>query len=351
MKKGIFLSPSVPYGYRLQGRELEIIPQEAEVVKTIFAAYLEGRGRDNIAKELNRRGIPRNNGQGKWHPFTISYILTNIAYTGDAIWQKTFRDETIPFPKVQNTGQKPRYLVEKCNPAIISKEDFQKVQELIASRSKTEKHRQVSPYGKHIFCGDCGRMCRRKVTNGKPYWVCRQQDGEKAACSVPQVPEEEITQALLRLCNKLREGDTLRPLLAQLEELRERELRSNPKVIDIDKELARLSEQNLVLVRLKSKGYMSESMYLSQLDEMNLKLHELRKLRRKILASASGEHTIQATREMIDHLDNAPEFITGITSEIFETVVAKIFLLSADRIKFRLHNGLELTETTGRVTG
>lgn len=350
MEKGIFLSSSVPYGYRLQGRELEIIPQEAEVVKSIFAAYLAGRGRDDIAKELNRQGVPRNNGQKKWHPYTISYILTNIAYTGDAIWQKTFRDSTIPFPKIKNIGQRPMYLAEENNPAIISKEDFQKVQELIASRNQIKKHRQVSLYGKHIFCGDCGRMCRRKVTNGKAYWVCRQRDGEKTACSIPQIPEKEVTKALLRLCNKLKQGDTLRPLLAQLEELRERELRSNPKINDIDRELARLSEQNLVLVRLRSKGYMEESMYLFQLDEMNLKLRELRKLRRKILASASEDGAIQATRETIDHLENTPRFITEVPPEVFETVVEKIILLSAEQIKVRLRNGLELTETIGRVT-
>jgi len=349
MEKGIFLSPSAPYGYRLTGRNLEIIPQEAEVVRRIFSAYLSGRGRDDIARELNWEGIPRKNNQEKWHPSTISYILTNIAYTGDAIWQKTFRDNTIPFPKVKNTGQKPKYFVDEANPAIISKKDFQKVQELIACRNRVKKHQQASSYSKHIFCGGCGSMCRRKLTRGKAYWVCHQRDREKAACAVPQIPEDEITKALLRLCNKLKQGNTLYLLLGQMEELRERELRSNPKINDIDRELARLSEQNLVLVRLKSKGYVDESIYLSQLDEMNLKLRELRKLRRKILETASEDREIQATKEMIDHLENAPGFITEVTPEIFEIVVERIILVSAVQIKFRLHNGLELSETIGRA--
>ncbi|RAZ92323.1 recombinase family protein, partial [Klebsiella oxytoca] len=76
-------------------------------------------------------------------------------------------------------------------------------------------------------------------------------------CPVPQVPEVEITAALLRLYHKLKAdgGTILRTVLEQLRELRERELRTNRKISDIDKEIARLSEQNLVLVRLKSKGY------------------------------------------------------------------------------------------------
>jgi len=38
-----------------------------------------------------------------------------------------------------------------------------------------------------------------------------------------------------------------------------------------------LSEQDLALVRLRSKGYMDESMYLLQMDEMNMKPRELNK--------------------------------------------------------------------------
>ena len=76
-------------------------------------------------------------------------------------------------------------------------------------------------------------------------------DDAKSRCPVPQVPEVEITAALLRLYHKLKAdgGTILRTVLEQLRELRERELRTNRKISDIDKEIARLSEQNLVLVR------------------------------------------------------------------------------------------------------
>ena len=56
MEKGLFVPSSVPYGYRLAGRDLEIIPEEAEVVRRIFSAYLSGQGKDDIARELNQLG-------------------------------------------------------------------------------------------------------------------------------------------------------------------------------------------------------------------------------------------------------------------------------------------------------
>lgn len=48
MEKGDYLSPSTPYGYTLEGRTLEIIPEQAEVVRRIYAAYLSGQGKDDM---------------------------------------------------------------------------------------------------------------------------------------------------------------------------------------------------------------------------------------------------------------------------------------------------------------
>jgi DNA invertase Pin-like site-specific DNA recombinase len=68
MEKGDYLSPSEPYGYRLEGRTLMIIPEQAEVVRRIYAAYLSGQGKDDIADELNKAGVPRTKGANRLAP-------------------------------------------------------------------------------------------------------------------------------------------------------------------------------------------------------------------------------------------------------------------------------------------
>ena len=214
-------------------------------------------------------------GQKRYDGNKHKYILTNITYTGDMIWQKSCATDTIPFRQVRNLGQKPRYFVEHSHPAIVSCADFQRVQELMSSRKEQFQRahctKKGSLYDKHIYCGECGSLCRKKITGGKTYWVCRRHDGDRANCPIPQIPEPEITAAVLRLYHKLKFGQetVLRPALSQLQELRERELRSNRKISDIDNEIARISEQNLVLVRLKSKGYVDSALYLSQMDEID----------------------------------------------------------------------------------
>lgn len=354
MEKGDYLSPSTPYGYRLEERTLEIIPEQAEVVRRIFADYLSGQGKDDIARQLNAEGIPRTGGREVWHPSTVSYILTNISYTGDMIWQKSFATNEIPFRQVRNMGQKPKYFVEDCHEPIISAEDFKRVQALMESR-KNRLHRGKAGMdtllAKKIHCGNCGTLFRRKTVNGKTYWTCRRHDRQKDFCTLSQIPESKLTSAVLRMYHKLKEHyvEILSPILDQLTELREKELRSNRKINDIDKEIAQLAEQNLVLVRLKSKGYVDSALYLSQTEEITVRLRELRAQRRRIMETTGEDSQLKATEAMLDYLESSPEVPTELNEELFETLVDSLIVLTETELNIRLHNGLILKESMERT--
>ena len=308
MEKGIFTPSSMPYGYRLNGLEPEIIPEEAEVVRHIFGLALQGQGHTDITKWLNESGVERGHGRERWHCSMVGYILSNRFYTGDSVWQKTCATDTLPIQQVKNRGQKPQYHVEDDHPGIISREDFQRVQELIAAR-KELFYRGSKPYDSiytgHIFCGHCGCVCRRKVT--------------------------------------LHGQELLQPLLDQLREIRELKLRSNQRLSDIGKEIANISGQNLVLTRLKSKGCIDSALALSQADELGRRLRDLRRLRRKVLEAADGDEQIQTTEAMLDYLDGT-QWQAEVTPGLFENMVERITVVSADEVRFRLLNGLELAE-------
>ncbi len=348
MEKGIFTPSSMPYGYRLNGLEPEIVPEEAQVVRQIFGLALRGQGHTEITKWLNESGVERGHGWERWHCSMVSYILSNRFYTGDSDWHKTCATDTLPIRQVKNRGQKPKYYVEDDHPGIISREAFQRAQEQIAAR-KGQFYRGSAPsdsvYAGHIFCGCCGCACRRKVTRDVVYWVCNRRDDSKDLCPIPQIPEATLTAAVLRLHNKLllHGAGILQPLLEQLREVRERELRSNSRLSDIDKEIAHISGQNLALSRLKSKGCIDSALALSQADELSRKLRDLRRLRRKLLEATYGDETIQTTEAMLDYLDGA-SWQDEATPELFENLVDRITVVSAEEVKIRLLNGLELAE-------
>lgn len=67
MRKGTYVNPSVPCGYRFVNRELMIREDEAEVVRRIFASYLAGKGIDEIAAELTKDKVPKKDGGTKWY--------------------------------------------------------------------------------------------------------------------------------------------------------------------------------------------------------------------------------------------------------------------------------------------
>lgn len=356
MEKGLYTVPTTPYGYQLINKKLVIVPKEAEVVRYIFQSYLNGMGKGVIAEALNLKGVSRRRNREKWIPSTIHYILTNISYTGNMIWQKTYTPNSFPLRSVLNRGERPKYYVQNSHATIIDMKDFQKVQRLLAEKREhyyVSGRHDRSIYQKHIFCDECGAMCRRKITNGKSYWVCHQHDTLKGKCPVPQIPETEISAAILRMYHKLQQysDHILRPMLKNLNEVREMELRSNRRLADIDKEIAQISEQNLVLTRLKSKGIVDPALYLSQLDELERKVRDLRRLRRKVLEASGDDSQIRATGSILEYLEDAPSWREEPDSEWFDTLIDRIILLSGEQVQIRLINGLQLTEPVGKAVG
>lgn len=348
MERGIFTPSSMPYGYRLNWLEPEIVPEEAEVVRYIFSSALRGQGQQDIVQQLNAHGTETKCGGKRWYTHTVSYILSNSFYTGDSVWQKTYATDTLPIRQVENRGQKPKYNVEGDHPAIISREDFLRVQDLIAARKRVF-YRGSKPSGTvytgRIFCVHCGCNCRRKVARGTVYWICNRRNDVKELCPIPQISEASLTAAVLRLYNKLvlHGREILQPLLDQLRQARELELRSSRKLADIDKEIANISGQNLVLIRLKSKGGIDPALALSQADALSRRLKDLRRLRRKVLEAADGDDQIRETEFILDYLGSS-QWQDEVPPDLFEALVERITVVSAEEVKFRLLNGLELTE-------
>ena len=125
--------------------------------------------------------------------------------------------------------------MENDHPAIISHEDFQRVQELINKRREQfydGAAPSCSPYIGKIYCGRCGSKFRRKACGGKVYWDCYRHNAGKDQCPSHQISEETLTAAVLRLHNKLmlHGQELLQSLLTQLREIRELELRSNQRI-------------------------------------------------------------------------------------------------------------------------
>lgn len=214
------------FGYRMENHKLLIVPEEAEVVKTIFNLYLSGMGREAICKKLLHDGVPSPKGF-KWCSHTIYRILTNEKYIGDLLLQKYFRRDVITKKSVRNTGELPQYLVEDAHEAIITKDTFDKVQNEIKRRAKVyntakkASNLDSSPrlYSSLISCKDCQSKFIYKLKNPGGYkrkiWICHDSFRYgKSICSNKAIPENILTsittEVLLehKLIKKDKQGNT-----------------------------------------------------------------------------------------------------------------------------------------------
>lgn len=132
-REGTFIIGYPPFGYKNADKQMVVVPQEAEIVKEIFAAHLSGKGTHAIAKALNERGVPSRK-SGHWTATTIRSILTNEKYTGDVLFQKTFTDGS--FNRHINHGEKNQFYARDHHEAIISREYFEQAAALLQQRAK-----------------------------------------------------------------------------------------------------------------------------------------------------------------------------------------------------------------------
>lgn len=186
-------------GYRYEDGVYIVKPEEAEIVRSIFADYLSGMGIEAIMKKLNAQGRPSRNGHA-WCRSSVRKVLGNYSYTGNLLLQTTFRENHITKKTLPNRGELPMYHAENTHEAIVSMKDYQAVQEEMARRSakhnKTTRGPTKYPFTSLIVCGTCGKGYRRKVTRTGPVWICSTFNiYGKAACASKQIPEGTLEKA------------------------------------------------------------------------------------------------------------------------------------------------------------
>lgn len=121
------------YGYKMKSGRLEIVPEEAKVVRMIFRDYLDDMGCELISKKLNEMKIPPMTSD-QWWPSVIAVMLKNECYVGDLRLQKTFVADHLQKKQLPNRGELPQYLVHDVHEPIIDRETFDAVQRLTAIR-------------------------------------------------------------------------------------------------------------------------------------------------------------------------------------------------------------------------
>lgn len=349
MERGEFITCKAPFGYKIvNGKELEIIPEEAHYVKWIFDMYLSGASMEWIAEQMTNTGLLTSDGGHQWYSSTIAYMLTNEKYMGDSLCQKTFAN-AFPFTKQVNRGERDQYYVEHSHPAIISKDIFEKAQALLQRKGqRIDLQRERTPLSKKMTCGFCGSTLVRRISKaGYVSWVCRKHDRKAADCPNGRISEDSIHAAFLRMYRKLRthDGIVLAPVLRQMETLSDALHRGNPAMLAVNTAIATASEQNYHLTKLHTAGLLDKAALSAKQAGLNAKLTELRRERRKLLCNEDIDEQVDAIRLTIDTIRNGPETLSSFDEILFTKLVERIVVDTQSTIRFQLYGGFEFQET------
>jgi DNA invertase Pin-like site-specific DNA recombinase/flagellar biosynthesis chaperone FliJ len=216
-KEGKVINSSAPYGYRKikihndKGFTLEVIPEEAAVVKMIFDLYVNGNqnldgstskmGMPLICKKLDSLGIkPRIN--DTWSVATIRDMLKNPTYIGKLRWQwkkevKRYEDGML---KKTRTKSKECLMFDGIHQPIINEDTFFLAQNMLKkNRTSTTASTQLqNPLTGIIYCKKCKRLMTRMAKNKKtPYDTMKCPNINCDNISAPlYLIEQELIKAL-----------------------------------------------------------------------------------------------------------------------------------------------------------
>ena len=170
----------VPYGngnilgYDRIGKEYVVNESQARTVRRIFDLYLDGNGVRKIQFVLEKEGHLTATGLTKWQPGNISRILRNPFYCGTIVYRKQFVPDFLEQKKINNFGEVDKIVVEGSHTPIVTKEQFEKVQQMLDGKSESvhNKGRRGKKVSKDVWCRkmkcECGCSYNRVVWHNSP---------------------------------------------------------------------------------------------------------------------------------------------------------------------------------------
>ena len=350
MEAGTFKIHYPPYGYTLNGGKLVIEPDEAEVVRFIFASILAGYSTVKVAEALEMQHIPTRKG-GKWSAATIRDIAANEKYVGDALFQKTYTDDH--FRRHQNNDHLPTHLISDHHEPIVSREDFEKANAIIRQHAKekgmtpgTRSSINRYAFSGKIVCDHCGaKFIRRIQNNGNEIaWSCQTHLTDIHSCPIKYILDDAIKTALVTMFNKLifSRKLLLKPLLERIRNTSSDE--NVRRMQELQQLLEGITGKKNTLRQLRAQGIIDTVMYNQELNRLNKTADDF-----KAELQALGQYTssdaaeIKALKSLIRFTENCP-YLDEYSDTLFTDFVDHIVVYDRNNIGFKLKCGLLLRE-------
>ena len=312
--RGDYIGSFPLYGYKKDpsDRHKLIVDEDVRyVIELIYDLALDGYSPNKIAESLTLKKIPipivhkkepraknvtENDGYGIWKRQTVFGILTNQMYIGNMV-QNTHNKISYNSKKLRKTTADELIIVENTHEGIISKEVFEKVQEIIKSKMTTRATDHQLDYllGGMLYCHECGRTIRISedvLKSGvRHYTQCNlyTRKGKFGVCSSHIINydwlEEDIIEYLQEVCENFCKHYNFNEIEDNSEDIVMKNIKEINIKIDRIKTLLNSHKNTIDNLYLdKVKGLVDDDMYKriydktqGEISKLNVELEDLEK--------------------------------------------------------------------------
>lgn len=356
IKNGVVLGHRM-YGYSNNQGKLELIPEEADMVRMIFEDYASGISTPRIEKKLWDMGYRSLKG-GKINRDVIKNIIRNPKYKGYYCGGKVKVVDM--FTKKQEFLPQSEWIMFKDDgsrvPQIIDETTWEKANAYLRERGEAIKSRRTSFKNENIFTGKL--FC---ANDGAPYWmkqhyirgkedvrwVCSYKIKNGAAsCDSFGLAESELKEIIAELINK--SSENIDSILEEYFEILQSSIKNIP---DNKNEISRLEKQIDLLKQKREKileynldGKISDDEFISRNKEYVKQIKQIESHILEIQNTKSPEPVeiqLSAIKEQLEKFKgvNPKDINRQIVNELFEKITVEPLAATCATLTFQLRSG------------
>ena len=327
---GVWTNSSVPFGlmreYRMdRGRMRPFLvpdPKTAWIIVQLFGMYLDGTGTSKIAKTFRDEDVP-NSSDKPWTPGLVRKRIKNIAYAGFVHYGKRSKFDDL------------EVLAPWAEMELISLEEYNRAQEIMASRTPKENHpREIASV--HILSGlvycDKGNYKMSPTGGERSYYNCNgRRAGICPSCDTPNPRAEHLDAAVLEhVINRiLIEENTGRIIAIVAKSQTETTMAVEEELKNVSMEIENQKEYRNNLLRLVETGGAVPTDISERLDEIRATLTQLESNALKAKAKLSNEKALTSNPQKVAaYARNLDTYLRGtnldLTKQILNELITEI---------------------------
>lgn len=356
IKNGVVLGHRM-YGYSNNQGKLELVPEEADMVRMIFEDYASGISTPRIEKKLWDMGYRSLKG-GKINRDVIKNIIRNPKYKGYYCGGKVKVVDM--FTKKQEFLPQSEWIMFKDDgsrvPQIIDETTWEKANAYLRERGEAIKSRRTSFKNENIFTGKL--FC---ANDGAPYWmkqhyirgkedvrwVCSYKIKNGAAsCDSFGLAESELKEIIAELINK--SSENIDSILEEYFEILQSSIKNIPdnksEISRLEKQIDTLKQKREKILEYNLDGKISDDEFISRNKEYVKQIKQIESHILEIQNTKSPEPVeiqLSAIKEQLEKFKGVTpqEINRQIVNELFEKITVEPLAATCATLTFQLRSG------------